>query len=56
MNDGGRMLRLLLVEDNRGDAFLIKEMLRDTGIELKIDRRRGRAERAGHPQPLQRQR
>jgi len=36
MNDCGRMLRLLLVEDNRGDAFLIKEMLRDTGIELRI--------------------
>jgi chemotaxis family two-component system response regulator Rcp1 len=36
MNDCGRVLRLLLVEDNRGDAFLIKEMLRDTGIDLKI--------------------
>ena len=36
MNDCGRTLRLLLVEDNRGDAFLIKEMLRDTGIELDI--------------------
>ncbi|HEY3420129.1 MAG TPA: response regulator [Methanomassiliicoccales archaeon] len=36
MNDCIRKPRLLLVEDNRGDTFLIKEMLRDTGIELNI--------------------
>ena len=36
MNDCGRTLRLLLVEDNRGDIFLIKEMLQDTGIDLKV--------------------
>jgi CheY-like chemotaxis protein len=36
MNDCKRQLQVLLVEDNQGDAFLIKEMLRDTGIDLKI--------------------
>jgi chemotaxis family two-component system response regulator Rcp1 len=36
MNDRGHKLRLLLVEDNPGDVFLIKEMLRDTGVDLKI--------------------
>lgn len=36
MNRSERSTRLLLVEDNQGDAFLIKEMLRETKIELKI--------------------
>ena len=36
MNDSGRKPRLLLVEANREDAFLIKKMLRDTGIELDV--------------------
>jgi two-component system, chemotaxis family, response regulator Rcp1 len=36
MNDHCRRLRLLLVEDNPGDAFLIKEVLRDTGIDLRV--------------------
>lgn len=36
MKDRGRKLLLLLVEDNPGDVFLIKEMLRDTGVDLKI--------------------
>ncbi len=36
MNDSGRKPRLLLVEGNREDTFLIKKMLRDTGIELDV--------------------
>ncbi len=36
MNGSERSTRLLLVEDNQGDAFLIKEMLRDTKIDLRI--------------------
>jgi chemotaxis family two-component system response regulator Rcp1 len=36
MNECKRQLQVLLVEDNQGDAFLIKEMLRDTGIDLDI--------------------
>jgi CheY-like chemotaxis protein len=36
MKKRDRKLRLLLVEDNQGDVFLIKEMLRDTGIRLDI--------------------
>jgi CheY-like chemotaxis protein len=36
MNECKRQLQVLLVEDNQGDAYLIKEMLRDTGIDLKI--------------------
>jgi two-component system, chemotaxis family, response regulator Rcp1 len=36
MNECKRKLQVLLVEDNQGDAFLIKEMLRDTGIDLNI--------------------
>ena len=36
MTESKRPLRVLLVEDNQGDAFLIKELLRDTGIDLNI--------------------
>ncbi len=36
MNDCKRALQVLLVEDNQGDAFLIKEMLRDTEIDLNV--------------------
>lgn len=36
MNGCKRQLQVLLVEDNQGDAFLIKEMLHDTGIDLSI--------------------
>jgi CheY-like chemotaxis protein len=36
MNDCKRCLQVLLVEDNQGDAFLIKEILRDTEIDLNV--------------------
>jgi len=36
MNENKRPLRTLVVEDNQGDAFLIKEMLRDTEIDINV--------------------